>query len=94
MSRRLLKIFALNFFCFLPVSAGDLRAKFLPPEGKILLMVGQDIKNINDYLDAINVVPAGFSVYTSAEFAEGLETADDNGGGIQHAQSLVAQPKS
>ncbi len=81
--------FMLSNFGLCSLWAKNIQAKFLPPDRKILLIVGQDIKNIDEYLDAVKIVPGGFSVYTSAEFAEGLEKADDNGGGVQHAQSLV-----
>jgi hypothetical protein len=82
----------LLFVCALSIA--DLSfstSKFVPPEGKVLLIVGQDTQNISAYLDAIKIVPAGLSAYTSAEFSEGLDRADDNGGGVQHAEALVKQ---
>lgn len=86
----MLKLF---FVGFALVSTGAFAAqrtdRFVPPPGKILLIIGQDVHNIPSYLDAVNIVPAGFSGYTSAEFAEGLDTAEDNGGGVQHAQWLI-----
>ncbi|MCG3204294.1 MAG: Beta-1,3-xylanase XYL4 [Elusimicrobia bacterium] len=79
------------FSCFFPVSAGNHESVFLPPKGKILLIVGQDVQNISAYMEKVRIIPGGLSVYTSAEFAEGLDSADDNGGGIQHAQMLIDQ---
>jgi len=82
----------LIFICCLSVvGLCSSSSRFVPPEGKVLLIVGQDIQNIPAYTNAIKIPPAGFSAYTSAEFAEGLGHADDNGGGIQHAETLVDQ---
>lgn len=64
-------------------------AAFAPPEGRILIVVGQDVKNINAYVRKTGHIPAGFSVYTSAEFADGLQTRADHGAGVQHAQAIV-----
>ena len=74
------------FFCWSqPVCA----ATFAPPEGKTLLFIGQDKKNIADYVRATGMVPAGTMVYTSLENLEGLVRAKDQGGGIQHAEWLA-----
>lgn len=86
--RLLLTAFLLSAFHQSGLFAGA-PVKFLPPEGKVLLIVGQDVDNIQSYLDAVKTVPGGFAVYTSAEEAEGLLSKADNGGGVQHAQALV-----
>jgi hypothetical protein len=63
-------------------------SKFVPPPGKVLLIVGQDVPNIGAYLKAAKSVPGGFAAYTSAE-GEGLTEMANNGGGIQNAWELA-----
>lgn len=64
-------------------------SKFTPPNGQVLLFVGQDIDSIADYVKAVGTVPAGFMCYTSLQGLEGLDELADPGGGIQHASVLV-----
>lgn len=73
----------------LSIGPVSLWAKFIPPEGQTLLIIGQDDGNIQDYLKAVKIIPGGFAVYTSVESAEGLDSPADNGGGEQFAQSLI-----
>jgi len=77
------------FFISAIALANEPAGRFVPPAGKIILIVGQDVENIKAYLESVKIVPAGFAAYTSAEFAEGLTDETDNGGGPQHAQVLV-----
>lgn len=60
--------------------------RFNPPEGKILLIVGQHKEAIDRYIKELGHVPAGFIAYTSVQRAEGIYEAFDNGGGTQHLQ--------
>lgn len=80
---------------FLPMhsvaEAQVLRAKFEPPDGKVLLIVGQDKTSIDAYVNAINIVPGGTMVYTSVQNTEGLAAPYDGGGGLHHGQYLVDQ---
>lgn len=69
------------------ISAG--KNKFVPPEGKTLLVIGQDIDSIEEYIKTTQIIPAGFMVYTSVNRAEGLDEPVDFGNGISHAQFLV-----
>ena len=62
---------------------------FRPPEGKILLIVGQYKEAIDTYIKELEHVPAGFMVYTSVQRAEGIYEAFDHGGGAQHLQYEV-----
>jgi hypothetical protein len=48
-----------------PVVPPSSAAKFLPPEGKTLLIVGQDIDAENNYVKGTGHIPAGVTVYTS-----------------------------
>src|SRR4051812_23907342 len=63
---------------------------FESDRGKVLLFVGQDVDSIDAYLKAVpRQRPAGFMTYTSLANLDGLDQPHDEGGGIQHAQSLV-----
>jgi len=62
---------------------------FVPPDGKILLFIGQDQKTIQEYIYSAGVIPGGFMVYTSLKNLEGLTEAAEYGSGIQHAQYFV-----
>jgi len=62
---------------------------FVPLEGKVLLMIGQDKLAIDDYVRDTGVVPSGLMGYTSIQRLEGLDQAFDEGGGAQHLQYLV-----
>ena len=80
-------LLSLCLVSFAPASQQD--GKFVPPEGKVLLVMGQDIQNLKDYVNSIRTIPAGFSVYTSIEYLDGLDSPVDHGGGLQHADALV-----
>jgi len=63
--------------------------RFSPPEGKILLIIGQHKEAIDTYVKEFEHIPAGLMVYTSAQRAEGIYDAFDHGGGVQHLQYEV-----
>ncbi len=63
--------------------------RFSPPEGKILLIVGQYKEAIDTYIKELGHIPAGLIVYTSVQQAEGIYEAFDHGGGAQHLQYEV-----
>lgn len=69
--------------------AGDREVRFAPPEGKILLIIGQDKVSIGDYVRAVRTVPGGTMIYTSVQNVEGLETEANVGGGIHHGGYLL-----
>lgn len=71
-----------------PDSAGN-SARFTPPEGKVLLIVGQYKEAIDTYIKELGHIPAGLMVYTSVQRAEGIYEAFDHGGGAQHLQYEV-----
>ncbi len=64
-------------------------ARFEPPEGRILLIVGQHKEAIDTYIKELGHIPAGLMVYTSVQRAEGIYDGFDHGGGIQHLQYEV-----
>ena len=84
MNARIPLAVSLLLLCGLPLRA----ASFAPPQGKTLLIVGQDMKAIKGYLDAGNAPPSGFAAYTSVE-AEGLSEMANNGGGLQNTWEIV-----
>ncbi len=70
----------------------SLGAKFEPPEGKTILIIGQDNKTIENYVKSTGIVPAGFMVYSSIKNLDGLESESaDYGSGINYAESLLAR---
>lgn len=65
------------------------RDAFIPPNGKILFFVGQDIDTIDTYIKETKRIPAGFMIYTSLQKLEGLDTLVNFGAGDAHAQHLI-----
>jgi len=94
-SSHLLVILLLTSLILLPaayavaVRTNNLQAKFLPPEDKVLLIVGQDREAIQNYIKKVGVLPAGFTFYTSIQKLDGLREKADYGGGVQHASYLL-----
>jgi hypothetical protein len=70
------------------VFSQEQHAKFLPQHGR-LLIIGQQPEVIGDYVRETGVVPGGVMTYTSVQFADGLSSPVDHGGGVQHAQYLI-----
>ncbi|MBN3038694.1 MAG: hypothetical protein JW869_04665 [Candidatus Omnitrophica bacterium] len=62
------------------------KVSFIPPDGKILLIIGQYKEAIDAYVEKMGHTPAGIMVYTSVQNAEGIYDAFDHGGGAQHLQ--------
>lgn len=63
--------------------------KFIPHEGKILFMIGQDKDTIDAYIEDIGIIPAGFMMYISIQEMESLYSSVDYGSGSQYFQYLV-----
>lgn len=63
--------------------------RFVPPDGKVLLIVGQDKRSIDDYIASIGIVPGGLMFYTSIQQLEGLYEPIDYGGGLHDGQYLA-----
>ncbi|MFH1062759.1 MAG: glycosyl hydrolase [Candidatus Omnitrophota bacterium] len=80
---------------FIFVSAGlvfpdSTQVKGKPLPGKILLIVGQDNKTIDAYIESTGIVPGGFMGYTSIQKMEGLNSpSPDYGSGIFYADELI-----
>lgn len=89
---RLLMVFILLFLTGAGASGAEsLKVRFAPPEGKILLIVGQDKISIDDYVHAVGMIPGGTMIYTSVQNVEGLEIAANVGGGIHDGKYLLEQ---
>jgi len=75
--------------------------KFQPPEGKVLLIMGQDLgaiggfstPNNDGYVDHFEQIPAGFTTYTSLSKLEGLDSLADYGAGDVCARDILNNPK-
>ena len=71
------------------VSVRTNQSKFVPPDGKILMMIGQDTNNINRYVEIATNEPGGVMIYTSVQLADGLTSRREDGGGPQFGQYLA-----
>jgi len=68
------------------------QTKFVPPAGKSLLIMGQTVEDISDYLSAFSErpIPGGWSAYWGIPKFEGVtETSKNENGTSQNHQSLV-----
>ena len=84
--------FKISFFFIFSFDKEPAFAKthaFLPPQGKVLLIIGQDKETIESYIQSMGQIPGGFMVYTSIQNLGGLDQPLDNGAGINHAQYLL-----
>lgn len=81
--------------------AGDARARFEPPPGRRLLILGQDLGAIggfpapNDqgYVDRIPLMPGGVTTYTDVANLRGLLEPSNAGSGDTWAQGIIDHPR-
>lgn len=66
-----------------------LKHPFIPPAKKTFLFIGQDIDNIQSYLQEVSSDCSGFMAYTSLVHLEGLWDMADPGGGRQYLAFLA-----
>jgi len=71
----------------------SMNGKFVPPKGKTLMLVGQDVGTIEDYLGLVDPSPAGFMIYTSIAKAEGLTEKIWQGAGECNASHFTGDAK-
>ncbi|MBF0490630.1 MAG: hypothetical protein HQL15_08480 [Candidatus Omnitrophica bacterium] len=82
--------FAITTFLLCPFWITPTQAStFAPPSGKTLLLVGQDKKTIDAYVQGTGRVPGGVMMYTSIQKMEGLEEQADCGSGCQFGNALL-----
>lgn len=76
-------------------SIAQVNGPFVPPDGKKIMIVGQDTISIDGYRSSVGVEPAGVTSYIALADLSGLESYVDNGGGPNHASYLQgAYPNS
>jgi hypothetical protein len=56
------------------------QSKFVPPDGKILLIGGQDIENIVDLVASWGITPGGFASYMAVSVTNGIWDTNYSGG--------------
>jgi hypothetical protein len=85
-----ISMFFLLFFINQKIYADRQYARFEPPDGKKLVIIGQDKETIEGYIHSIKIPPSGFMVYTSIQKMDGLDyESPDYGSGINHAEQLI-----
>jgi hypothetical protein len=67
--------------------------KFVPPQGRTLLLIGQDVASIDGYLREIGPRPAGFMIYTGTASVTGLSRSINYGAGTCHAAHYTKEPQ-
>jgi len=92
----MIKIFMSTMVLLTLLSGGTFASNsFAPPEGKTLLLVGQDRDTISRYVRSTHSVPAGTMFYTSIQLMQGLDSSNEYGSGPQDAYWLLrSYPKS
>ena len=80
------------FLSIIPMSfAQSPLQKFEPPDGKTLMIIGQDNATIERYISESGcTLPAGFMLYTSIQEMDGLDAeSKDYGSGVMFSGDLV-----
>ncbi len=68
----------------------SIKGKFAPPDGHVLLFVGQDKDVIDSYVKKVEIMPAGIMFYTAIQDTRALDGPfDPEGGGIQDFPYLM-----
>lgn len=81
-----------NVIAETPKDKPSLKAsKFIPPDDKVLLIIGHDQESADQYIKATGMIPGGFMFYTSIQNMDGLDHPANPGGGIQDAKYLMDQ---
>lgn len=86
MKKYLISVLLFSVVTSVSLASAQAASSFIPPEGNILLFIGQDQSSIESYIKEIGVTPAGFMVYTSLQKADGLLAPVDYGAGSQFGQ--------
>jgi Ricin-type beta-trefoil lectin domain len=83
----LLLVFAFLSGC-IHVASAAVQGPYLPPSGKRLLIIGQDVNSIADYSSATGITPGGVTNYINIADLSGLTTDVDNGAGLNNLGRL------
>lgn len=67
------------------------KTKFVPPSGKTLLIMGQTIEDIDDYMDSFSdkPIPGGWSAYWGIPEFQGVNTTFTNENGSSHNHQML-----
>lgn len=65
------------------------RALFEPPDGKRLLVIGQDFDAIREYVTHVAAVPAGVTTYTHVHFLRTLQTKTTSPAGVLYGGGIL-----
>ena len=83
------KRFAILLILFLSIGSIYAASKFEPPDGKTLLLIGQNQDSMDAYVKEFKIIPAGFMLYTDLDKCSGLSEPVDNGSGTIYGQHIV-----
>ncbi|MGA2091715.1 MAG: hypothetical protein ABSH12_09700, partial [Endomicrobiales bacterium] len=73
----------------LAISSTYATGKFEPPDGKTLLLIGENQNSVNTYVKEFKTIPAGFMVYTNLDNVTGLSEPFNCGAGVQYGQLII-----
>jgi oligosaccharide reducing-end xylanase len=65
------------------------QAKFAPPDGQTLFIVGQDLDTVEEYSRTVGIDPGGVTTYTSLQRLEGITEKTNYGAGTVFMDGLV-----
>jgi len=74
---------------FLGIGSVRAAGKFEPPDGKTLLVIGQNQESMDDYVVEFSTIPAGFMLYTNLNECPGLCEPFDCGSGTMCGQHII-----
>src|SRR5579864_7759518 len=85
------RVLALAGMLFLTFASSDnnFAASYAPDVDRIVLVTGQNVDSVNDYIAATGTCPGGIMSYTSTAGAEGLTVPIDYGAGNIDAQYFI-----
>jgi hypothetical protein len=71
---------------------GSLAASYAPDLDRIILVVGQNVESVTNYIAKVGSFPGGIMSYTSTASVEGLSSPASYGAGLVHAQQFIDNP--
>ena len=88
------RVLALAGMLFAIITPGNqsFAASYAPDVDRIVLVTGQNVDSVNDYVAATGTCPGGIMSYTSTAAAEGLTVNIDYGAGNIDAQYFINSP--
>jgi|GEM_PF-569384 len=80
-------LLVITIFSVFPAYA-QVSGPFLPPSGQKVLIVGQDINSLQNYVSSVGITPGGVANYINISDLSGFTTNVDNGGGLNNVGTL------